>query len=333
MKLDVPLERPREISRPVQAPESAPLVESSPLDQRLVRLRELVEQPRPSRFPGKVRTISPPRDKARHVEREPRRSRRDREPEHAIGLHLRNEERNVLLEVGRFRVIRTEDLRETIYGGDRRALESDLRFLKEKGFISIDQVNARRDGRRETRPIEVVSLTKEGAHLAYAVGSPHPDQRLYHGLVKLREAEHDSAIYQAYRKEWQRIEEREGGVNPRIKLDFELKAAVHSVIYAERKAAPERDLAEIRRQVAQEQNLPIVNGRVEFPDARIEYDREPGGQTGSSDIEVATAAYRAGHLQGKVQAGFRVYASGSDRSRFSAQVENDHRLMEQILDL
>lgn len=333
MKLEVPMERHREINRPVPIPEVAPLVEPSPLDQRLPRLRELAAQPRPSRFPGKVRTVSPPRDKAQHVEHEPLRPRRDREPAYAIGLHLRNEERNVLREVGRFRVIRAEDLRETIYGGDRRALESDLRFLKEKGLISLDQVNARRDGRRETRPIEVVSLTKEGAHLAYAVGSPHPEQRLYHGLVKPREAEHDAAIYRAYRKEWQRIGEREGGSNPRIKLDFELKAAVHSAIYANRRAAPERDLAEIRQQVAEEQGLPMVNGRIEFPDARIEYDRDQGGQTGSSDIEVATAAYRPGHLQGKVQAGFRVYASGSDRSRFSAQVENDHRLMEQILDL
>ena len=240
----------------------------------------------------------------------------------------------LLAEVGRFRVVTVSDLCDTVYGGDARALQSDLRFLREKGFIAVDQVNARRDGRSSRgEHIDVVTLTKEGKHLAYATGELHPEQKLYHGLVKPREVEHDTEIYRAYLKEWQRIEQDHGGSNPRVKLDFELKSEIQRAIYAERQAHPERELQEIRREVAEQFNLPLVEGRIEFPDARIDYDLDQGGQTGSSDIEVATAAYRPAHLQGKVQAGFHVYMSSRDRGRLGSVLQEDTRAMERILDL
>jgi hypothetical protein len=46
-----------------------------------------------------------------------------------------------------------------------------------------------------------------------------------------------------------------------------------------------------------------------------------------------TAAYHAGHLRAKAQTGFRAYASASDRATLSAKIEDDHGLMEDILDL
>ena len=53
---------------------------------------------------------------------------------------------------------------------------------------------------------------------------------------------------------WERIE-KEGGSNPRVRLDFELKSEVQKAIYAARKEDPERDLNEIKQQVAAEQSL------------------------------------------------------------------------------
>lgn len=258
-----------------------------------------------------------------------------------VGLELRPEEKQLLNEAGRFRVVRTADLRETLYHGKSRSLESDLKYLRDKGLVDTQHVNLRRDGRRRTiERVEVVTLTKDGRTLLLKQGDLPKDQKVYAGLVKPREAEHDSQIYRAYRKEAERIESR-GGSNLRVRLDFEIKADVQKAIYAERKADPARDMAEIKEHVAKQFDLPFVDGSIQIPDARIEYDlprgvaqeMDQGSRTGHEDIEVLTAAYHAGHLRAKAQAGFRNYASASDRATLTARVEDDHYLMENILEL
>ena len=55
--------------------------------------------------------------------------------------------------------------------------------------------------------------------------------------------------------------------------------------------------------------------------------------SGHDDIEVLTAAYHPGHLRAKAQAGFHVYASASDRATLTTKIENDHHLMENILEM
>jgi hypothetical protein len=258
-----------------------------------------------------------------------------------LGLELRPEEKLLLREAGRFRVVRTVDLRETLYNGKARLLENDLKYLRDKGLIETQHVNLRRDGRRRTiERVEVVALTKDGRHLLIKDGGLPDDQMVYAGLVKPREVEHDSQIYRAYRKEAERIE-CSGGANLRIRLDFEIKSDVQRAIYAERKAGPQREMAHIKQQVAERFDLPFVDGKIQIPDARIEYDlpRDPdrdldqGSRSGHQDIEVLTAAYHAGHLRSKARAGFRNYASASDRSSLSSKIEDDSHLMENILDL
>jgi hypothetical protein len=273
------------------------------------------------------------------------RPRREAIPQQAIGLSLREEERKVLAEVGRFRVVRTSDLAETVYGNRHSRMERDLAFLRERRLIDVHSVNARRDGRGgSVERIEVVSLTKGGQSLVRLTGGLPQDQKLYAGLVKPREVEHDAQIYRAYGKEAERIEQK-GGTNLRVKLDFELKSDIQKAIYAERKADPERGMAEIKQQVAKDFDLPYVNNGIQIPDARIVYDlernddrktdqdRDQGSQSGHEDIEVLTAAYSPGHLRAKSQAGFRVYASSADRASMTAKIEGDHYLMENIMEL
>jgi hypothetical protein len=258
-----------------------------------------------------------------------------------VGVELRPEEKQLLSEAGRFRVVRTADLRETLYNGKARPLENDLKYLRDKELIETQFVNLRRDGRRRTiERVEVVTLTKHGRRLILKQGDLPKDQKLHVGLVKPREAEHDSQIYRAYRKEAERIT-KNGGTNLRVRLDFEIKSDVQKAIYAERKADPNRDMADIKKQVAERFELPFVDGKIQIPDARIDYDLpretsqepDPGPRTGHEDIEVLTAAYHAGHLRSKAQAGFRNYASASDRSTMTAKIEEDHDLMQNILEL
>jgi len=350
MRLDIPQEQPRHHDGNDAAPglsNDRSVVRKPPNNPILHRLKSLEQRsadhrqlrPQAERKRNEP-TADVPRERRRPVASpDPRRPART--AGNVVGLELRPEEKQLLREAGRFRVVRTADLRETLYNGKARPLENDLKYLRDKGLIETRHVNLRRDGRRRTiERVEVVTLTEDGRSLLIKQGNLPKDQRVYARLVKTREVEHDSQIYRAYRKEAERIE-RNGGSNLRVRLDFEIKAQVQKAIYAERKVDPKRDMAEIKQQVAERFELPFVDGKIQIPDARIDYDLpheagqdiDQGSRAGHQDIEVLTAAYHAGHLRSKAQAGFRNYASASDRSSLTAKIEDDSHLMENILDL
>ncbi len=352
MRIDIPQELPRRREGGDRAPRqpdeqtvSRKLTEN-PILHRLKSLEYKGVDTRRSH----PRAKRPRNDNARGVPRERRRPvpsadprRPARTASNIVGLELRPEEKKLLSEAGRFHVVRTADLRETLYNGKSRPLENDLRYLRDKGLIETAQVNQRRDGRRRTiERIEIVTLTDDGRRLLLKQGDLPKDQRLYAGLVKPREVEHDSQIYRAYQKEAEKITEK-GGTNLRVKLDFEIKSQVQKAIYAERKADPKRDMAEVKQQVAERLELPFVDGKIQIPDARIEYDlprdveqtvdADDRSRTGHEDIEVLTAAYHAGHLRSKGQAGFRNYASAADRATITSKIEDEHYPMRDILEL
>ena len=354
MRLDISQELPRRREEadgsPGNANERTPTrtVPENPLRHRLKQPDDHGAAPRGDRPHAPRREKAPsqdvPRERRRPVSTgDPRRP--SRAATNIVGLELRPEEKQLLRETGRFRVVRTADLRESLYRGKSGTLENDLRYLRNKGLIETARINLRRDGRRRgIERVEVVTLTKEGRRLLIKDGDLPKDQKVYAGMVKPREVEHDSQIYRAYKKESERIESR-GSSNLRVKLDYEIKADVQKAIYRERKADPTRGMAAIKEQVAKEFDLPFVGGGIQIPDARIEYDlpreagqnlsldQDQGSRTGHEDIEVLTAAYHRGHLRSKAQAGFRNYASASDRATLTARIEDDSHLMENILEL
>ena len=68
----------------------------------------------------------------------------------------------------------------------------------------------------------------------------------------------------------------------------------------------------------------MVNGHVQLPDLRIEYDTRDGDRT-KVDLELTTEAYRAGQLAAKRQAGFTVYSAfgrGGRSLAFAASAEH-----------
>ena len=270
----------------------------------------------------------------RDPERKPieRRPQRTAGPSQNIGLHLRPEEHALLYDVGRFRIVSVPDLARHLYGGQLTQLRGDLEYLRQRNLIEVHQLNARRDGRGGTiQRFEAVTLTKAAKKLLQMSGDVPEDQRIYSGLVKRREAEHDCQIYSAFQKELASLTPS-GSRDVRVQLDSELKANFSRAVYLARKAQPKRDQAEIKQEVAEQLQLQINAGKVIVPDARLEYEL-PGGLMGQVEIEVATAAYRRGHLTAKARAGFKLYMSHGDIGRLGAGVQNDHDLMSEILDL
>ena len=271
---------------------------------------------------------------AKRIERDSgaRRLPRQKHPVREIGISLRPEERELMKEMGRFRLVAIRDAAEFIYGGSERNLRRDIAYLAQQGLVEIHVLNARRDGRpREATRFEALTLTRRGRNVLKNSGDLPAEQRIYSGLVKPREAEHDAQVYRAFHKERAAIERR-GGRNLRPKLDFELKARFNRAVYLAQRADRDRDKQESKEQVAGDLDLKLANGRAVVPDLRIEYDL-PSGGSAHVDVEIATAAYRQGHFAAKARAGFRIYVSNGDIGRLGAAVQDDHDIMSEILSL
>jgi hypothetical protein len=135
---------------------------------------------------------------------------------------------------------------------------------------------------------------------------------------------HDAAIYSMFLIEAERIE-RAGGRVTRVLLDYELKKRAYSPLAHGLSALA---YAQRQREIARENGLEVVDGRLAFPDLRIEYETREGEER-SIDFELATRNYRAAHVRAKAKAGFKVYAD--TRSRRLSAVLDGHDLMVEIL--
>ena len=175
MRLDIPQEQPRRREGNDAAPGSSDgrVVTRKPPDNPVLRRLKSLEQRtadhRQQRPQTERKRVEQPHDVPQQRRRpvasaDPRRPARS--TGNIVGLELRSEEKQLLREAGRFRVVRTADLRDTLYNGKSRPLENDLRYLRDKGLVETTHINLRRDGQRRTiERAEVVTLTKDGLRL------------------------------------------------------------------------------------------------------------------------------------------------------------------------
>ncbi len=235
---------------------------------------------------------------------------RGREREHVwVRDHyhmLRGSESRTLASVGAFRVIRTDDLRDTFHKPlDPR--HGELWHLREAGLVQTVRLD---------RDSTVVTLTREGRELldGHRRDQDAPDRQAFHdGVQRPRELKHDADVYRAYLEEAERLHEAGAEIH-RVVLENELKAEYQSFLQEPNReredsdGRPDRSLLEIEAW-AHEHNLPCdAQGHVQFPDARIEYEID--GREHTLDVEVMTPHYRGAHAAGKSSSGFSLYFSG-----------------------
>lgn len=235
---------------------------------------------------------------------------------------LRKSEIHTLAEVGRFRVVAPHDIAKYGYAGDSARMERDIRLLKEQSLLSEKTVEI-----SGSKTLRIVTLTKQGAKLLRSTNRIPDEQEIYHGLRKPKEAKHDADLYRLYQKEAARIE-RAGGRPLRIILDYELKRDLNRDLTA---LGPQKDDPDAKEQVAEKHHLPVVNGKVQIPDLRIEYENAHG-ELDRVDAELATRHYRPQGLAAKAKAGFSLYSHPEDASRLR-RVLNDQDLTARILSL
>jgi len=237
---------------------------------------------------------------------------------------LRGSEIRTLGELGKFRVVSLEDLAQFAYGGNHERFRSDIRNLAEQGLVQRRETSA---FKKESRP--VLTLTKHGERLIRRYCCVPEDQAIYSGLVKPKEAEHDSSLYRLYQKAAAEIEGN-GGKILRVQLDYELKEQLYRKLGRAR-LQDKTEAFHLKNGYAQQLYLPVVNGKVSFPDLRIEY-ANPEMEIARVDLELATGHYHAGHLSEKARAGFQIYARPEDAAGLR-RVRDDREIMTSILSL
>jgi DNA-binding MarR family transcriptional regulator len=223
---------------------------------------------------------------------------------------LRESESRILATVGTFRVVRADDLQTM--RSSRDAWTGDLRSLTEQGLVESRTVEVNRES------TAVVVLTRAGRDVLEAHRRPGEgrDQMFHAGLVKPREIAHDSQMYRLYQAEAERIES-DGGRVSRVLLDYELKRDYQA--FLNRPDRPDdADRAEDVEAFAEASGLPVVDGHLELPDLRIEYETGDG-RFEHRDVELVTEHYSRGQLAGKSAAGFALYrAAGAGKGRGSS---------------
>jgi hypothetical protein len=238
---------------------------------------------------------------------------------------LRDSEVHTLTEVGKFRVVAARDLAEFAYNGDRSRMENDVESLARQGLAKVTSI-----ADTEHNPIQVVTLTKEG-HKFLARGKIlRPDQTIYHGLKKPKEAIHDAELYRLYHKVADEIE-GQGGRVLRVKLDYEMKRELYTRL-ARVSEDKSRDPEAVKEEVARRYHLKVVSGEIPIPDLRVEYLRENDSEIQRRDLELATDHYRPRGLSQKARAGFQIYARRGETDRLR-RIRDDRELSAAIFSL
>lgn len=248
---------------------------------------------------------------------------REKRPERQERYSITDREQGTLYEVGRFRTIAVEDLVNHRYDGKGSELRADLRSLLAQGLVERRTAFVAQ-GRHK---LAVLVLTKAGRKVAEAKRAD-PEQSVYSGFVKPGEVAHDAAIYRMFHKEAAHITSQ-GGTIKRIVLDYELKNEIYSPLAKARGQAP-LEYARRQAEIARENSLKIVNGKIPLPDLRIEYETAEGEMT-RVDLELATHHYHGSHLQIKAEAGFKIYGDSSVAHR--SPVVDGHQIKADILSL
>jgi len=235
---------------------------------------------------------------------------------------LRDSEVHTLTDVGKFRVVPTDDLARFGYQGDQAHMEADIRNLRKHGLVEQRTIEG-----HSSYSTKVLTLTKEGHRLLKRAQLVSSQQAMYHGFAKPKEARHDAELYRLYQNVAREIE-RSGGKVRRVILDLELKKDLYQAFSRMR---PDRDPVYERISIASQFDLKVVNDKIPIPDLRIEYE-DQCRDVHRLDLEVATRDYRPQGLGEKAKAGFHVFARQQDHDRLR-RVLDSHEITARIFAL
>ncbi len=248
--------------------------------------------------------------------------RRRKHEDQGHSYSLRDSEMRAMTDIGRFRTVDVKDLARFAYQGDEARMKYDLENLRTQGLVEEKTFfRAHKPARK------MVTLTERGHRITRKMSGLPEGQRIYHGIVKPRELDHDADLYKVYQKAVKEIQEK-GGKPLRVRLDFEIKESINR----EKEAAghlPEEMRRRWLRAVAEEHGLTIDGTTIHLPDIQVEYET-PEGRIERENLELLSRNYREEGIRGKAAAGFKIYARTQDTNRIRRALR-DTGLVREVL--
>ena len=216
-----------------------------------------------------------------------------------------------LAEVGMYRGVSFRDLADAHFDGHPYTARRAVDRMVKGGLMREHQAAGPKGG-----SYKVLTLTQAGASRARRCAHEQGldrDQQTHAGLVKRGELSHDTAIYRAARIEQAKLT-KQGAVLNQVRIDAEMKKQIARACETARARGGKTAADAARFQAADDLGLPVKDGRVEYPDAQLEYT-DAEGRTGRVNIEIATEHYRIGGIAAKARAGFQMHGNGAQAAR------------------
>ena len=225
-----------------------------------------------------------------------------------------------IADVGMYRNVAYSDVVHAHFGGNPYAARRAVDQMVRSGQAQEHTVKGPQDG-----SYKVLTLTERGVERAQCVARDQgldPKQKAWSGLVKPRELQHDLAVFRAASIEQQKLLEQ-GATIKRVRIDAELKREIASATESARARGGKEAADAARVEAAEALGLPVKDGRVEYPDAQLEY-LDVEGRGGRVNVEVATEHYSAKSIAAKAAAGFAVHgSSGRAMARIARSLGQD----------
>ena len=278
--------------------------------------RDLATDPR-TRTPG----ARPRRDHTKEREQRERTGHRREYDPRTERQNFQERADRAVADLGMYRSIAYRDLAEAHFAGHPYAARRAVDRMVRAGHVREHTAEGPQGG-----TYKVLTLTERGVERAERVAREQgldPEQKAWSGLVKHGELQHDVAVFRAARIEQVRLLEQ-GAVLKRVRIDAELKREVARATESARARGGKEAADAARFQAAEELSLPVKDGRVEYPDAQLEYS-DIEGRSGRVNVEIATEHYSAKSIGAKAAAGFAVHGSnGRAAARVARSLGQDH---------
>ena len=203
-----------------------------------------------------------------------------------------------------YRTVAYKDLSEAHFDGHPYATRRAVDRMIQQGDVQEQTAKGPQGG-----TYKVLTLTGKGvyrAEVAARAGGLESGQKAWSGMVKSAELQHDTAVFRAARIEQGKLIEK-GAVLKRVRIDAELKREVARASETARARGGKEAADAARVEKAAELGLPVKAGKVEYPDAQLEYDLD--GRSGRVNVEIATEHYSTKSIGAKAAAGFAVHGS------------------------
>ena len=253
------------------------------------------------------RTLTPQRPKRDYLKERQDRTRTGSRAEfdpRSGGEDFTSRTERAVAEIGMYRTVAYKDLSEAHFDGHPYATRRAVDRMIQQGDVQEQTAKGQQGG-----TYKVLTLTGKGVRRAEVAAQDQgleSGQKAWSGMVKSAELQHDTAVFRAARIEQGKLIEK-GAVLKRVRIDAELKREVARASETARAQGGKEAADAARVEKAAELGLPVKAGKVEYPDAQLEYDLD--GRSGRVNVEIATEHYSAKSIGAKAAAGFAVHGS------------------------